>query len=82
MAVLGDLTIPCRAGGCSLLYQNDAPALRERDWKEPNRLIWGARGPEKIGREIWLTTERGLRQNPGGRKVPGQVKRVAKTIAM
>lgn len=73
MAVLGDLPIPYRVGACCLIYQDGAPALRERDWKELNRLMFGARGLQKMGREIWLTREWGLRQKPRGGKVPGQV---------
>lgn len=41
MAVLGDLPIPYRVGACCLIYQDGAPALRERDRKQAN--VWGQR---------------------------------------
>lgn len=53
MAVLEDIIISYRVGACSLMCQNDAPALRNRDWKEPNKLRFGARELEKMGRERW-----------------------------
>lgn len=59
MAVLGDLSIPYRYGACSLISQDDALTLRERDWKEQSRLMFEAREPEEMSRGIWLTEESG-----------------------
>ena len=41
---------------------------------EPSRLMFVARGPKEMDREIWLTEEWEIRWKPRKRKVPDQIK--------
>ena len=80
MAVLGDLPIPYIYGAHSVIYKGNTLLLRERDWMKPRRLMFGAGGPEKMCRNIWLTEEWEIRWKPRKRKVPDQIKEIEEQI--
>lgn len=73
LAVLGDLTTPCRIGACSLITRMMPPPSGKRLEGTRQADVWsqGARGN---GPRDMITKEWGLRQKPGGRKTPEQVK--------